>query len=288
MSALFDGRDRRTVGQLPRRIRRFAARIEAKPSGIGHFPALVFLMATVAYGVIAGGHVQELSNAALVAAGLGIHEIKMTGEAETSEREILDQLQVKNVSLLTYDPIAARDRLAKLPWITHATVRKLYPNKLSVEVEERQPYALWQNGGAISIIDRNGLKIMDFDGRPHAGLPFLVGPEANLEAGPFRETLDDFPSIAERTKAAVLVAGRRWDLVLDNGITVKLPETGIEQAMAQLVKLQEDHQLLSRDIVIVDLRLPDRVAVRLPQGRDIKDLEKQNPNVKPYKLARAH
>jgi cell division protein FtsQ len=70
----------------------------------------------------------------------------------------------------------------------------------------------------------------------------------------------------------VFVAGRRWDLHLDNGVTVKLPEKNVREALAQLVKLESQQHLLARDVVVVDLRLPDRITVRLPEGRSLKDV----------------
>jgi cell division protein FtsQ len=64
-------------------------------------------------------------------------------------------------------------------------------------------------------------------------------------------------------RASILVAGRRWNLHLANGIDVRLPETNVEDALDRLVALDRDKRLLSRDITMVDLRLPDRVTVRL-------------------------
>jgi cell division protein FtsQ len=61
----------------------------------------------------------------------------------------------------------------------------------------------------------------------------------------------------------VLVAQRRWNLRLKNGIDVRLPETGVETALATLVDLDREKKLLSRDVTAIDLRLPDRVTVRL-------------------------
>ena len=61
-----------------------------------------------------------------------------------------------------------------------------------------------------------------------------------------------------------MVAERRWNLRLKNGIDVKLPETNVEQALQLLANLDHDKRLLSRDILAVDMRLPDRVSVRLP------------------------
>ena len=60
----------------------------------------------------------------------------------------------------------------------------------------------------------------------------------------------------------MLVAERRWNLHLKDGIEVLLPEIAPEQALQMLVDLDRDKKLLSRDIVAVDLRLPDRVTVR--------------------------
>jgi cell division protein FtsQ len=82
-------------------------------------------------------------------------------------------------------------------------------------------------------------------------------------------------------RASVLVAERRWNLRLNNGIDVRLPEADVEQALDRLVALDRDKKLLSRDIVAVDLRLPDRVTVRLSdaaaQVRDdaLKDKKKK-------------
>ena len=81
-----------------------------------------------------------------------------------------------------------------------------------------------------------------------------------------------FSSTSAARCAAVLVSGRRWDLHLDNNVTVKLPEKHVREALAQLVALNQSEQLLARDVVVVDLRLPDRVTVRLPEGRSLDDV----------------
>ena len=70
----------------------------------------------------------------------------------------------------------------------------------------------------------------------------------------------------------MLVAGRRWDLHLEDGVVVKLPEVNPSAALAQLVKLNAERQLLARDVIVVDLRLPDRITVRLPEGRSLEDV----------------
>ncbi|MCH7555160.1 MAG: cell division protein FtsQ, partial [Proteobacteria bacterium] len=56
--------------------------------------------------------------------------------------------------------------------------------------------------------------------------------------------------------------GRRWNLRLDNGVDVELPEAGINAAWRRLADIERRHRLLSRDITAIDLRLPDRLVVR--------------------------
>jgi cell division protein FtsQ len=63
--------------------------------------------------------------------------------------------------------------------------------------------------------------------------------------------------------ACVLVGERRWNLRLKNGIDVRLPESDIAPALERLVALDRAKNLITRDIVAIDLRLADRVTVRL-------------------------
>jgi cell division protein FtsQ len=72
-----------------------------------------------------------------------------------------------------------------------------------------------------------------------------------------------YPAIRDQMRASILIAERRWNLRLKNGIDVRLPEDGFERALETLAGLDRDKKLLSRDITAVDLRLPDRASVRL-------------------------
>ena len=82
-------------------------------------------------------------------------------------------------------------------------------------------------------------------------------------------------------RASIFVAERRWNLRLANGLDVRLPETGVDQALERLVALDREKKLLSRDITAIDLRLPDRITIRLSdaaaQAREdaLKDKDKK-------------
>ena len=253
-------------GLVPRRLLRLAEKIEGRRNvRTGHFAAAAFLVAFVVYGLIGGGHVRRMTEAALIAAGFWVERIEISGHVETAELAILEQLELDGSrSLVTYDVAAARARLASLPWVATATVRKHYPDRLLVAVKERVPFALWQRNHTISLIDRTGKAIAPYEDPRFANLPLVVGRGANAEAEAFLSLLEGFPDIAERLRATVLVAERRWNMVFENGITVKLPETNVGEALEQLAVLDAVDGLLSRDVTIVDLRLSDRVTVRLP------------------------
>ena len=68
--------------------------------------------------------------------------------------------------------------------------------------------------------------------------------------------------IARQLRAAVWVGQRRWNLVLNNGVEIWLPEEDAVAALQQLAKLDGQHKLLSREFGVVDLRLPDKLYLR--------------------------
>ena len=267
------GRAMRPLGALvPRRLRRVADRLERKGGKpIGQLAAAGFLFATVLYALVVGGQIGRVGDSLLVVLGFGIDHIDIRGNTETSDIALWETLQPTG-SLLAYDVDEAQKRVGALPWVARATVRKFYPSMLSVRIEERQPFALWQRDGQVFVIDDTGTEIVPLEEARFGKLPFMVGQGANEKAAEFFVEILAEPEISAQMRAAVLVAGRRWDLHLENGVTVKLPEKGLRQALAQLVKLDGERQLLSRDVIVVDLRLPDRVTVRLPEGRTLEEV----------------
>src|SRR3546814_4370216 len=74
--------------------------------------------------------------------------------------------------------------------------------------------------------------------------------------------MDSEPSLRERVTAAVRVGGRRWNIQIEGRIDVRLPEADAAAAWAQLARIERQQDLLSRDVIVIDLRLPDRLVVR--------------------------
>jgi cell division protein FtsQ len=242
-----------------------------KPRYFGASACALLLLGAIGYGVVKGDHIstfigalKDASDEAANAAGFRITSLSIAGRRQLKEAEILAAAGIgERTSLLLLDVENARARLEGLPWIAQATVRKLYPGRLEITIEERNAFALWQKAGKLFVIAADGTVLEPLGERGAASLPLVVGPGAAQRAREFLEIIDRYPAIRSELRAAVLVAERRWNLKLKSGLDVRLPEAGVTQALDRLVALDRDKQLLSRDITSVDLRLPDRVSVRL-------------------------
>lgn len=256
----------RLIGRLSAMIKRMP-----RPRGIGIVGSALLLAGALGYGAVEGQHIIDIVNWTkdardTVANSLGfrIAAISLSGQKEISREEILTTAGVTGrASLLFLDADAARVRLMANPWIADAAVLKLYPDRLQISITERQASALWQKNGRVSVIAADGTVLEPFVEDRYLSLPLVVGKGAERKAEDFLAIVDRYPDIRSKIRASILVAERRWNLRLTNGIDVRLPETNVQGALARLVELDQDKKLLSRDITIVDLRLPDRVTVRL-------------------------
>lgn len=220
------------------------------------------------YGSALGGHYPAIVKAVASRTGFAVDGIRITGNRETSEIDVLESLGLDGwTSLIGFDAGAARDRIAALPWVQSVAVRKVYPDAIEVEVVEKTPFAIWQHEQELSLIERNGDVIAPFRGGRYAALPLVVGEGAARRAQAIVGKVEQIPDLAPRIRGYIRIADRRWDVRLDNGVTVKLPEAGESAALATLLAVDAQQGLLSRDIVAVDMRLEDRLVVQLtPEG----------------------
>ena len=261
------------LGTLARRLNARADGLDAlsPPRGIGIAASALITLGSIAFGIVRGDHVDD-TVAALrdtrdtVATGLGfgITGVALSGNKHLSREEIFAMASVTgHTTLLFFDVADARAKLKTNPWIADATVQKLYPDRLQIAITERTAFALWQKDRRISIVADDGTVLEPYLPARYAALPLFVGTAAAEHAKEFLALLDRYPDIRDQVRASVLVAERRWNLRLKNGVDVRLPEFDVAAALDRLVALDKDKKLLSRDITAVDLRLADRVTVRL-------------------------
>ena len=258
--------------RLARAIHRLASNIERyRPRGAGVIATIALTLGSVGYGVVKGEHSEwvraqaaDIRDSVANTVGFRITSIALTGNKQLTREEILGIAGVTGrSSLLFLNADDARTRLKANPWIADATVLKLFPDRLHIAVTERRAFALWQKDGRVRVIARDGEVVEPFVAPHVAHLPLVVGKGANARAAEFLTVMDRYPALQEQVRAYVLVADRRWNLKLKSGVDVRLPETNPVEAIELLLALDRDKKLLSRDITAVDLRLTDRVAVRL-------------------------
>ena len=206
--------------------------------------------------------------------GFRVRNVLVEGRVETKSGDILAALKAeRGAPLLDIDVAAAKARLEGLPWIKSAEVERQLPDTLRVKVEERKPFALWQLGQRLSVIDREGVVIVRDNVGRFADRPLVVGEGAERRAAEILDLVASEPAISKAVDAAVLVSGRRWNLRLKGGIEVRLPEEGMDAAWHRLARMERETRLLNKAITAIDLRQPDRVIVGLtpeaakaPQG----------------------
>lgn len=256
---------------LPRLLRRPVRAIRRidwqLPRHFGLKSLTALFLATAVAGVVVGGNGMTVLSAATAWAGFAIQNVKITGQSETNEVDVLSALDIGTFpSLLTLDLDAARARIEALPWVKQAGLKKLFPDTVEITIAERDPFATWQHDGVVSLVDRNGKVIAEDTGGRYDRLPRVVGAGAAAKAADYAALLATQPAIAAEARAGILVSGMRWTIVLANGIELMLPEVDPAGALATVAALDRDKQLLSREISAVDLRQSGRMVVRLTQA----------------------
>ncbi len=244
------------------------------PRGTGIIAASIVILASLGYGIVKGDHLPAVATIlkdardwAASAAGLRIMSVALTGNHHISREEVLAIAGVTGTTSLVFlDVEQARGHLKSNPWIADATVLKLYPRELQISIKEREAFALWQKAGAVSVIADDGTVLEPYVAPRLVRLPLVVGAGAETKAKELLACLARHPALRDSVRASVLVGERRWNLRLKNGIEVRLPESGVAAALERLVALDGEKNLVTRDVVSIDLRLPDRVTVRLSEA----------------------
>jgi cell division protein FtsQ len=206
------------------------------------------------------------SSEILASQGMVLDQITVNGRILSAPGDLIDAVGAAQGSpLMAIDPAQVRARLLTLPWVKTARVERRLPAELHLDITEREPMALWQHNGAYAVIDRQG-NAVNVDPGPWSTLPMVVGKGAAEQAADLLNLLTTQPAIAARVKAAILVGERRWTLRLDDmerGLTLRLPAQDPAEALAKVADLDARDGLLSKDLAMIDMRLPGRLVVRL-------------------------
>ncbi|MEZ5691695.1 MAG: FtsQ-type POTRA domain-containing protein [Rickettsiales bacterium] len=209
-----------------------------------------------------------------VEAGYRVKNFYLEGRKRTPVATINDVVDVsENTPILRVDIDDVRRKLEEVDSIKSASVERSLPDTLYVRIVEREPVALWQYKGKISLVDDNGVVMSGIDMEPYKDLPLIVGKGAPKNVKTLLEILDTDNKLKKRFTAAVWVGGRRWNIYLRSGsalsedkgdVEVLLPEKKILDVWKELAELQKKQQILDRDVKVIDLRIRDRLFMKLP------------------------
>jgi cell division protein FtsQ len=245
---------------------------------------LVLTTTAVGAGLWFGGYIGAAATGihntvggSLSAAGFSLERISVDGNQRTSADAVYAALGLAHgESIFDADPAKARERLMTLPWVADAVVRRRFPDTVSVTLFEKRPFALWQNGESLAVVERSGAVIPGQSGTGFPKLPILIGAGAPESAAPLIDALGNQRAISARLRGVERVGQRRWDLILDRGVRVRLPESGWEDQLLELERLIVDKGVLERDVEIIDLRYPDSYIFQLHNG-DSRPVSRERP-----------
>lgn len=243
------------------------------PRGIGSSAAILFMLTCAGTGFVLGGHYDtmraqqgSIPDMLARAFGFGIQHIGVSGNHELTQEEVVQLAGLQStVSLPFLDPKQLQIKLAAVPMIAEASVTKLYPDRLLIGIRERVPFAIWQQDGAVQVISEDGTPIETLSDPRFLRLPHVVGPEANMRVKEFAALIDAVPDLKDQIRAGILVSKRRWTLKLQNGVDIKLPEIAPESALKAFAAVEREQGITKRAVLAIDLRLPDRITVRLTE-----------------------
>ncbi|HEY7763461.1 MAG TPA: cell division protein FtsQ/DivIB [Aestuariivirgaceae bacterium] len=234
--------------------------------------ACLFLFGTIALGLVEGRHLDVNANPQKTVLGriapifgYSAQTIRIAGLRRQNPDKVLAALGVEAGSpLVGFNAETAGKLLENIDWIEQAKVRRVFPNILEIDIVEREPFAIWQNGGRYYVIDRTGAA-MSFDAVQFAKeLPLVTGAGAQKAVYQLFTQLESHSALRAKLKAAARVGERRWTLYFANQVRVALPEEGVEQALSWIEDMDLRHGVLSKGILSIDLRMAEQ-AIIIPQ-----------------------
>lgn len=168
------------------------------------------------------------------------------------------------VSSFDLDLNAIRTRAEEIDAVAGAEVHIRAGGVLEIAVTERIPAVVWRGRQGLELLDGDGHRVASLLHRTdRADLPLLAGDGAEAVVPAALELYRIGHPVRPRIRGLLRVGERRWDVVLDRGQRILLPETGAEAAFQRVIALDEARGLFARDVTVVDMRNPDRPTVRM-------------------------
>ncbi len=212
--------------------------------------------------------------------GIVLEDIIISGREKAAKDDILAKLNLnRGDNLLKINIREMKQKLEELPWVKEANIRKsFFPNTITINIVENEVRAIWQINEKFYPLDADG-NVIEAKYEITKPILLIVGADAPKNFKHLIETLKNTnEEYVNRIKVANYISKRRWNVIFDDihkGVTIKLPEENIEEAWKKLLKLDKSKGIFKRKLTIIDLRLPDKVVVKL-RKESLDDISKFN------------
>lgn len=197
-----------------------------------------------------------------------VNLMRIDGAAQSVSEDIREILPIDfPVSSFDLNLDDMRRTIAELPAVKDVTLRVTPKGVLQVNVTERVPVILWRTRDGLALLDEHGNYVGQAEkGADHLRLPLIVGDGADMAVPEALQLIAALGPLAPRTHGIVRMGERRWDVVLDRGQRILLPETGAVQALERVIVLHQAQYVMDRDLAHVDMRLGQRPTIRMNEA----------------------
>jgi cell division protein FtsQ len=211
------------------------------------------------------------------AGGLVVTDVEVLGRSKSNLSQISSRVPIKaGDAMLTIPVNDIKNDLEKLSWVKNAVVKRLFPGNVQIVIEEREPVAIWQHQGKLTLVAGDGTPLDGSVTSEYSSLPVVSGEGAPENCRDLLSVLSSERELFSRIASATMVSGRRWNVRFIDGIEVKLPESGIKSSWKRLSEMHATSKVLDRQITTLDFRIPGRVIVGVDEQVAIKVLARKS------------
>lgn len=193
---------------------------------------------------------------------LPVRVIAVEGELHHHSSRLLQETISERLrgGLLTADLHDLKQAAEDLAWVGHATVRRIWPDRLQVEVEEHRPIARWNRDG---LVTAEGIVFRPGTGTVPAGLPLLEGEDRRAPevVKRYAQWRDDLMLIGHLIQTLSVDPRGAWRVELVMGVELYLGTEGVDQRLARYIASATQLEAAGQPLV-VDLRYSNGFAVK--------------------------
>ncbi len=200
-------------------------------------------------------------------AGFEVRHVTVSGVDRMNELKVYNRvLGTRDRPMPLVDVEAIRSDLLELNWVKDARVSRQLPDRLIIDIVEREPHAVLQKADKLVLIDPTGAELEPISAVNAKGMLVVSGPGARKQVEALTGLLDAAPALKPRVDEAEWIGNRRWDLTFNTDQVLSLPQ-GEKEASTALVafaKLDGTSRLLGGKVAKFDMRAPERIYMRIP------------------------